>query len=76
MVLFSCKEKQGANEMKPNPDRHKPETRRRWYRTQHQVQLRIPKSMVQKMRARASAETLPLATWIRKACLTELQRGS
>jgi hypothetical protein len=37
-------------------------------------QLRIPRALFEKMRARAAEESLPLATWIRLACLQELRR--
>jgi hypothetical protein len=45
-----------------------------WERGQLQVQLRIPRAMAETMRKHAARETMPLASWIRYACLLELRR--
>lgn len=76
VVHFGCKQKdEGEKQMAAQrKDRHKPETRRAWCKRHQQVQLRIPRSMAHAMRARASSEALPLATWIRRVCLKELKR--
>ena len=55
-------------------DRHKPTTRATWERAQVPVQLRIPRAMAEEMRKHAARETMPLASWIRYACLLELRR--
>jgi hypothetical protein len=38
------------------------------------VQLRIPRPMYQLMRKCAELECMPVASWIRMACLAELRR--
>jgi predicted DNA binding CopG/RHH family protein len=58
----------GRTEVKPKMGRP------RNSHTVAQCQMRIPRDLYERMRKRAAFESLPIATWIRECCKTELRR--
>jgi len=72
-MRIAAKSKRTNNVREP---KRKYDTSSRPLRMDHLVQLRMPRSMYEEIKARADVETFGIGNWIRVACKRQLRKKS